>query len=136
METPPAKGESPTRAILSQMASTSFEMLWTGLEEALEVIEGVVGGNEPDRFGALIRGYLMYLHLMDHRVALYNGEKILTKFSENTFVALIFPIYFFSIRSEVDSNDTNDTNVTSYFPSFRKQTVASSHPTRVPSYTQ
>ncbi|CAM9390162.1 unnamed protein product [Ectocarpus sp. 13 AM-2016] len=59
-----AKGKSPTSSIL-KVAGSAFPSLWTGLSEALSVVEGDVGGTEPDRFGALLRGYLAYLHLAD-----------------------------------------------------------------------
>lgn len=39
-----------------------------------QVIEGDVGGDEPDRFGALLRGYLAYLHLMNEDVGHFRGK--------------------------------------------------------------
>lgn len=68
-----AKGLSPTSVILKVVAS-SFPSLWTGLSEALSVVEGDVGGTEPDRFGALLRGYLAYLHLADESEEHYKGK--------------------------------------------------------------
>lgn len=69
-------GESPTWAILTAGGmGEGFPALWAGLGQALSVVEGVVGGNEPDRFGALLRGYLAYLHLMDESVDHFNSER-------------------------------------------------------------
>lgn len=39
-----------------------------------QVLEGVAGDSVPDRFGALLRGYLGYLHLMDESIEHYDGE--------------------------------------------------------------
>lgn len=68
------KGQSPTSAIL-KVAGSAFPSLWTGLSEALSVVEGDVGGTEPDRFGALLRGYLAYLHLADDSEEHYKGKQ-------------------------------------------------------------
>lgn len=67
------KGKSPTSSIL-KVAGSAFPSLWTGLSEALSVVEGDVGGTEPDRFGALLRGYLAYLHLADDSEEHYKGK--------------------------------------------------------------
>lgn len=40
----------------------------------LQVIDGVVTSSETDRFGALIRGYLAYQHLVDGSLQHYNGQ--------------------------------------------------------------
>lgn len=72
----PKAGESPTRAILKGWvgADDEFTSLWAGLGQALSVVEGVVGGTEPDRFGALLRGYLVYLHLTNESWDHYTGN--------------------------------------------------------------
>lgn len=72
---PPNAGESPTHAILKAWvgAEDQFTSLWAGLGQALSVVEGDVGGTEPDRFGALLRGYLVYLHLTDDSWDHYKG---------------------------------------------------------------
>lgn len=74
MLTPPTAGQNPVDAILSEVAGGSFEALWAGLKDSLSVIEGDVGGTEPDRFGALLRGYLVYLQAVDDSPGHFDGE--------------------------------------------------------------
>lgn len=78
MQNPPKPGQSPTQVILKGWvgAEDQFTSLWAGLGQALSVVEGGVGGTEPDRFGALLRGYLVYLHLTDESVDHYKGEAL------------------------------------------------------------
>lgn len=76
LQKPPEAKQSPTRAILKGWvgAEDEFTSLWAGLGQALSVVEGIVGGTEPDRFGALLRGYLVYLHLTDESLEHYAGN--------------------------------------------------------------